>query len=73
MSAIYPVLAGEIAKRGIKKSAIAKGANMCHKSFTGKMNGKSPFSLPEAISIRDTFFPDIALETLFSKTQPPTP
>ena len=67
MGVTYPNFVGEVAKRGIKKTAIAQAANMCTKTLRDKIIGKSEFTLPEAIAIRDTFFPDKDLEHLFAK------
>ena len=62
----YPVLAGEIAKRGIKKKAIAQCIGVCDKSLNNKLSGKVPFTWPEVRAIRHTFFPEISPDTLFS-------
>lgn len=69
MKAVYPVLAGEIAKRGIKKTALAQGAGMSDRVLRNKMAGKTPFSLPEALAIKNRFFPDFGVEALFKKDE----
>ena len=61
----YPVLAGEIAKRGIKKCAIAQGLGICDKSLRNKMIGKVPFTWPEVQTICHQFFPDMNPDELF--------
>jgi DNA-binding XRE family transcriptional regulator len=61
----YTVLIGEIAKRGIKKKAIAKKIGICDKSLRNKLNGTVPFTWPEAKMICHTFFPDISVDKLF--------
>lgn len=61
----YPVLAGEIARRGIKKKAIAQACGLSEKSFYNRMAGKNPFTWPETRIIQSTFFPDIPKEKLF--------
>ena len=65
MNAFYPVLVGEIARRGIKKTTIAESIGICDKALRNKLSGKTSFSLPEAQKIKDHFFPDISLERLF--------
>ena len=67
----YPVLVGEIAKRGIKKKAIARSLGICDKALSNKLNGKTPFTWPEVRTIRHQFFPDIPPDVLFKEaTQP---
>ena len=63
----YPVLAGEIAKRGIRKNAIAKSIGVCDKSLNNKLNGRVPFTWPEVRTIRHQFFPDIPPDELFAE------
>lgn len=61
----YPVLVGEIAKRGVKKKDIAKRIGVCDKALNNKLNGKSQFTWPEVRIIRHEFFPDIPPDELF--------
>lgn len=63
----YPILAGEIAKRGVKKKTIAQSIGVCDKSLSNKMSGRVPFSLQEAMTINKTFFPDIEIDELFKR------
>ena len=53
MNAFYPVLVGEIARRGIKKTTIAESIGICDKALRNKLSGKTSFSLPEAQKIKD--------------------
>lgn len=62
----YPVLASEIARKGIRKSVMAKQLGMDSKTFYNKLNGVTEFSWPEIRLMRDTFFPDMQLEDLMS-------
>lgn len=63
----YPTLASEIAKRGIRKTAIAARLNIDSKTFYNKLHGHSEFSWPEITLMRDVFFPDFAsIEDLMS-------
>ena len=64
---IYPVLVGEIAKRGIKKKTIAQSIGVCDKALNNKLNGRSSFTWPEVKIILHQFFPDMKPEDLFIK------
>lgn len=66
---VYRTLVGEIAKRGIKKKAIAESIGICGKSLNNKLNGNSPFTWPEVVTIRERFFPDMDTDYLFSTDQ----
>ena len=68
MSNIYLVLSDEIARRGIRKTAIAKAIRVSYHAFYNKMTGVSSFTVEEAISIQERFFPDMDLRTLFRRT-----
>ena len=65
MAAVYPNLAGEIAKRGIKKCVLAKEAGISDRVLRNKMAGKGSFSIQEAIEIKNKFFPDYTVDDLF--------
>lgn len=67
MELIYPVLIAEIAKKGIKKKAIANKLGISNKAFYNKLNGKTPFTWPEAITICHSFFPEMTPEVLFAE------
>ena len=71
MNIAYPILTGEIAKRGIKKVAISSGAGMTDRALRNKLSGATPFSLPEALAIKHQFFPDMDFEYLFSQSDNP--
>lgn len=66
----YPVLVGEIAKRGIKKKTIAQSIGICDKSLSNKLNGRVPFTWPEVKTICYQFFPDMAPDVLFDTHDP---
>lgn len=61
----YPTLAGEIAKRGIKKKTIAEHLGICNKSLNNKLSGRVPFTWEEVKLIRSQFFPDMSPDDLF--------
>ncbi len=63
----YPNLMGEIAKRGIRKKAIAASIGVCPRSLANKMCGKAPFTWPEVQKIKTQFFPDMELDDLLRK------
>ena len=65
MDQTYPVLVGEIANRGIKKRSIARAIGTSDRTLYGKLRGKTPFTWPEVVVIRGTFFPDISVDELF--------
>lgn len=67
MVAFYPVLAGEIAKLGIKKTAIAKQLGISSRTLYNKLCGVVDFTWPEVLSITSCFFPDIDPQYLFSR------
>jgi len=64
---VYPVLVGKIAERGIKKMAISDKLNITPRALTMKLNGQSPFTWPEVVTIHKTFFPDISMEDLMCR------
>ena len=60
----FPNLAGEIARRGIKKKAIADALNICNRSLNNKLSGRVPFTWDEVKLIRSQFFPDMSPDDL---------
>lgn len=63
----YPILIGEMAKREIRKRDIAECIGVCDKALHNKLNRKAPFTWPEVVTIRRTFFPDMSADTLFAE------
>lgn len=70
MSAVYPTLVGEIAKRGIKKSAIAKRVGISERALYNKLAGSVSFTWEEVIEINKCFFPDFDPTSLFARVEP---
>lgn len=70
MPVVYPTLIGEIAKRGIKKTAIASHLGISGRCLYNKLCGVSSFTWEEICSMTDCFFPDMSLkkEVLFAKS-----
>lgn len=66
---VYPTLAGEIAKRGIKKNAIAKQIGVSERTLYNKLYGKVDFTWPEVLSINSCFFPDLDPASLFARAE----
>lgn len=64
----YPVLEGKIVERGISKADIAKTLNISISTLSNKLTGKTDFWRKEALLLRDTFFPDIPADELFTTT-----
>ena len=68
MKPAYPVFAGELAKRGYTKSAMAKKIGVSQRTFYSKFFGNTEFTFSEAITIQQEFFPDIDIAHLFTKS-----
>ena len=64
MAARFPVLEGEIAKRGIKKKAIATRIGVSPRTFMYKLAGVSDFDWNEVCIMQSVFFPDMDKDTL---------
>lgn len=69
MATMYPNLAAEIAKRGIKKKAICESLGVTYRCLHNKMSGQSPITWEEACKIQSEFFPDIAKDILFESNK----
>lgn len=67
MLAVYPTLIGEIAKRGIKKSAIAKHLGISERALYNKLYGIASFTWEEVLAINTCFFPDFDPTSLFAR------
>lgn len=60
-------LAAEMARRGITKHDIGALIFATWRSVHRKIMGEADFTVPEAVRIRDKFFPDFSIEYLFLK------
>ena len=67
MSVAYPMLAGEIARRGIKKRSIAKHIGISERALYNKMSGAVSFTWDEVVAINSCFFPDLDKNSLFKR------
>lgn len=58
-------LKAEMARYGVSSADIAKAIEKAERSVRDKIKGVYDFTLPEAILVRDKFFPGMSLEYLF--------
>ncbi len=65
----YLILIGEMAKRSITIEAVSKLLGLHRNTISNKLNGKTPFSIDEAIEIKDAFFSDWKMEELFRREE----
>lgn len=70
MDVMYPNLAAEIARRGIKKKAICEAIGVTYRCLHNKMNGVTPITWDEACKIQQEFFPDVSKDVLFVSRKP---
>ena len=56
-----------MAKRKIEKYKVARELGIHVNSFRNKLNGKTSFSVDEAIQIQEAFFPDLEIKYLFGR------
>lgn len=59
-------LKAEMARYGISTLDIAKVAQRTNKSIRDKISGKTDFTMPEGLAIRNALFPGLSLEYLFA-------
>lgn len=59
----------EVKRRGITYKEIWSALNIDAKTLRNKRQGFTELTLSEALYIRDTFFPDLAIEVLFDTYQ----
>ena len=62
----FPNLRAELARTGIANYELADKLGMCHSTISHKMLGKRPFTLEEAVRIKQVLGTDIPIEELFS-------
>lgn len=63
-------LRAEMERNGVNVRNIQDLIGKSDKSVRNKISGRSAFTLPEAIDIRDAFFCGMSLEYLFSTNRP---
>ena len=62
----YPELVGEMAKRGITRTSIARAIGISTRTLYSKMAGSTDFTLSEANKIHAMFFRDMDKEALLA-------
>lgn len=64
---MYQILKKEISKENIKISKLAIRIGVTEKTLRNKLGGKTEFSWPEVLQIRNIVAPQAKLEELFQK------
>ncbi|MEI7027576.1 hypothetical protein [Paenibacillus sp. y28] len=62
---MFPNLEAEMARSRLKKCELSKFLGVRYATVHDKMNGRSKFTLDEAVKIQKKFFPALSLEYLF--------
>lgn len=65
MSRRYVNLEAEIARKGLSKKDIAETLGVRIATVYDKLKGKYPFTLDEALKMKNKYFPEFTLEYLF--------
>ena len=65
--AAYPELIGEMAKRNLTRTSVAKELGISTRALYSKLTGGTDFTLSEANAIHSIFFPDLDKEVLFAR------
>lgn len=63
----YPNLESAMLENSVRKRDIARLLNRDMKSIWNKLNGRSEFSVSEALKIRDSFFQNDSIGFLFQR------
>ena len=64
---IFPELVSGLAGKGIRKMEVCGLLHIMPRTLSNKLAGKSHFTVEEAIAIREQWFRDMPIETLFRK------
>lgn len=65
---MYNNLKLEMKKKKVNNRDLMAALNVSYQSVSNKICGRTSFKIEEAITVRDLFFPFMALEYLFEKT-----
>ena len=57
-------LKAELTRSGVTQKSVAEVLGMSTNNLNSKINGKTPFTVPEMVTIRDTFVPDATIDYL---------
>lgn len=63
---MYPNLLAEMSRSGVTSEKMAGGIGINPSTMSAKLNNMDRIKLAEAVKIRDKFFPNLALDYLFS-------
>lgn len=66
---MFPNLRAELARKGISIPQLAEMADMKVTTLYDKYNGRTAFTLDEAIKIRDVLGLDMSIDELFEKEE----
>lgn len=69
MVAMYPELIGEMAKRRLTRTTVAKKIGISPRTLYSKLYGETDFTLSEANEIHAAFFQDMDKEFLFARAE----
>lgn len=61
----YPILESKLSEKGIRKGKVQQLLNINYTTFCDKLNGRSDFSVEQAIKIQEAFFSDMTINELF--------
>lgn len=64
---MYRVIESEMAFIGLSKKVLAEKIHMPYSTLLSKLNGRSDFTLDEALKLKDALGTKKALETLFDQ------
>ncbi len=64
---MYPNLEAELKRKGLKRIDLAQHLNMAQSTLADKMQGRSPFSVQNAVDIKKFLNLDMPLEELFEE------
>ena len=64
---MYENLKAEIVRKKLTLSIVSKQSGMTKQRMSSRINGKTPFTFDEAMTIKQVLGVDIPLEVLFKK------
>lgn len=62
---MYPNLNAELARRCWSRKDLAKATGIKYQTLNDKMNGKRPFTFPEAVLVKKALSTELGLEQIF--------
>lgn len=63
----FPAIVYCMCQQGMTSEQLANKVDMRQTTFSRKMNGRTEFTLPEMLAIKEALGTDMALERLFQK------